>query len=191
MKMKYPGLLVFVLICLNTYGQKSPVTYRSQNYIGLLEGDNQKGTFQLQTIHGVQFKSWYVGVGTGLDYYYFRSVPLFFSLNKDLTFNNRTFFVFGDVGTNFSWVKRNRSTGWGEPIAEDFSGGLYWASGLGYKAFFKNKRDAVVLSLGFSFKELNETKPLFRPCTMAPCNVDTERFKYQLNRISMRIGWQF
>src|SRR5690349_5998233 len=62
--------------------------YHAQNYIGLLEGED-KAAFQLQTIHGVQVKSWYAGAGVGLDYYMYRSIPVFFSVNKDITLGNR------------------------------------------------------------------------------------------------------
>ncbi|RYY29587.1 MAG: hypothetical protein EOO04_07055 [Chitinophagaceae bacterium] len=184
-------ILVFVCECISGYAQKKPLTYRSQNFVGLLEGDNHKGAFQLQTIHGVQLHHWFAGLGAGLDYYLQRSVPLFFAVNRDVQFKNRTFFIGGDLGTNLPWVKDEISGWWSQSTNLSYHEGLYWGGHLGYKAYFKNQRDAIVLSLGYSYKHLKADQVVTTFCQQPPCLVNTERFDYRLNRVSMKIGWQF
>jgi hypothetical protein len=189
MKSAYLLLLLALLCCCNAYSQ-AKLKYRSQNFVGLVEGE-AKASFQLQTIHGVQYRTWYGALGAGLDYYLYRSVPVFLTINKDLVIKDRTFYVSGDVGTNYPWVQQTQMSIWGSPSTGDFSEGLYWAGGLGYKAFFKNKSDAIVINLGYSYKHLRQkiTYPSF--CTDGPCGTTSEKFNYQLNRVSFRLGWQF
>lgn len=166
------------------------IQYRAQNYVGLLEGE-AKAAFQLQTSHGVQFGSWYTALGAGLDYYRYRSIPLFFTLNRDIKVNHRVFFVSGDVGVNLPWVNEPTYTIWSAPSTEDYKAGLYWGGGLGYKAYFKNKSDAIILNLGYSFKQLKQEQTVGGTCIDPPCTTVTERYDYKMNRVSVRVGWQF
>jgi hypothetical protein len=182
--------LLMYFVTTVSYGQ-SKVKYHAQNYAGLLEGE-ARGAFQLQTIHGVQYRNWYGGGGIGLDYYMYRSIPVFFSLNRNIILNNRTFFVSGDIGTNYPWVQEQSDVFWGGSTKQDFSPALYWAGGLGYKAFFKNKSDAILINLGYSFKHMKEeVSSTGGFCADPPCTVDVTKFDYKLNRISLRLGWQF
>ena len=122
----------------------------------------------------------------GLDYYMFRSIPVFATVNKDLVFNGRTFYVSGDVGTNYPWINDNA-----ESSNSKYFQGFYWAGGLGYKAFAKNKTDALIINLGYSFKRIKQEDKILGVCINPPCSVSLERYDYRLNRISMRVGWQF
>jgi hypothetical protein len=189
--MKTILVVTLMFTCVFISAQEKRISYRSQNFIGLLEGDNHKAAFQLQTIHGLQVSKWYAGVGAGLDYYLYRSIPLFVSLNRDVLFNKRTFFIAGDIGTNLPWVKNNVSAWRGQSVDVDFEGGLYWAGSVGYKAFLKNQRDAIVLSLGYSYKHLKSEEAVTEFCQQPPCLVNLNRFDYRLNRVSIKVGWQF
>jgi len=165
--------------------------FRSQNYIGLLEGDNGSA-FQFNTINGVQKGTWFAGLGTGFDWYLYRSVPLFLSVNKDWKPSNRTFFFSVDGGVNFPWIKDEpQRTPWDDFITDEFKAGYFWGAGLGYKAGFKNKKDALVLNLGYSFKQLKEERTVPMPCISPPCPTSTDRYNYKTNRVSVRLGWQF
>ena len=121
-------VFLIVMLSLNLVSGQEKLRYHAQNYVGLLEGE-ARGAFQLQTIHGVQYRNWYGAGGVGLDYYMYRSIPVFFSLNRDIILNKRTFFVSGDIGTNYPWVQEQTSVGWGGTSKQDFSPGLYWAGG--------------------------------------------------------------
>src|SRR5262245_27408802 len=78
-------------------------SFNSLAQLGILEGE--AGTaFQLQTINGIQFKTWSAGIGVGLDYYKYRSIPLFLDLRKYILNKPRTPFLYADGGIHFAWV---------------------------------------------------------------------------------------
>ncbi|MET0243052.1 MAG: hypothetical protein ABW174_06275 [Flavitalea sp.] len=184
-------LFVIIMMTVNSYAQDKKVRYASQNYVGLLDGE-AKAAFQLQTIHGIEFRSWFAGVGAGLDYYYIRTVPVFFTLNKDLKIKNRTFFISGDVGPNYTWASVGPAMPWASSLSKSsFDPAIYWAAGIGYKATMKNRNDAILINLGYSYKKVEETRESAQWCINPPCNTTSEQFDYTLKRISIRLGWQF
>ena len=69
--------------CSSLFAQKKEWKFGSQNYAGITEGESGTG-LQLQTINGFRYKTWFTGVGTGIDYYFQRSIPLFLSVSKFL-----------------------------------------------------------------------------------------------------------
>jgi hypothetical protein len=163
--------------------------FQSLNQLGLLEG-SQGSAFQLQSINGIKYKTWFAGAGVGIDYYKFRTIPLFFDLRKDLQNKDRTVFVFGDIGTNFPWIKTETQTYW--MGNDDYNSGLYYEMGLGYKLVF-HKKDALLLSAGYSFKKMTEKRfgniacPAIGPCEQGLI----EKLDYGLKRISVKLGWSF
>ena len=61
--------------------QSKKIKFHSINNIGLLKGQVDD-VLQLQTINGIKYKSFFGGVGIGLDNYYFKTIPLFVDLRK-------------------------------------------------------------------------------------------------------------
>lgn len=181
-----PALLFAVLY--NSHAQTKP-RFGSHNYIGLLEGE-QGSYFQIQSVNGIQYGTWFAGAGTGIDYYYFRSVPLFLSVSKDLRNRERTFYLSADGGVNWLWDKETQ--GFPNGYARgDFRPSLYLGGGFGYKVGLKNKRDALLFSLGYSVKHLRESLTNTLPCQIPPCPTTTDRVNYHFNRLSLRAGWRF
>ena len=163
--------------------------FSSQQYIGLLEGE--KGSaFQLQTVNGLKYKTWFAGIGAGLDYYTFRSVPLFLSVNKEFLLTQNSIYVLLDGGYNIPWYKREQDRG-SNFVSSDFSGGLYWSGGVGYKISVNKKRDAVLLNIGYSFKHIKESQEIPIFCLIPPCKNSFEIYDYKLNRLSLKLGYQF
>jgi hypothetical protein len=161
--------------------------FGSQNYIGILEGEDG-GAFQVQTVNGVRYKDWFAGIGTGLDYYYVRSIPLFLSVNKFFNFPKAPVFINGDIGINFPWDKAGAIY---FDSAPDYSPSLYWAGGLGYKFALKKKSQGVLLNLGYSYKHVIEQYKLDFPCLLPPCPGENDRYDYRLKRLSLKVGWMF
>ena len=190
MKTKIMLVLVVVMCVYVTSAQskeKSRFRFGSQNYAGILEGEN--GTsFQLHTVNGIRYHGWFTGVGTGLDYYYERTIPLFLSVNKTLPLQRVPLFVNGDIGVNFPWAKNNvylfEGTG-------EYRPSLYWSGGLGYKFRFKQSQRGILLNLGYSYKHLIQENEVTFPCFNPPCPVDKERFDYRLKRVSVKLGVEF
>ncbi len=171
------------------------IIFSSQNYVGLLEGEHGSG-FQLQTINGIKYKTWFAGLGTGIDWYYHRSIPAFLSLNKDFyKRGNRNFYAAVDGGINFPWKDDKNNNEWGYTIVKS-SPGFYGEAGLGYKIGISKKNDAILLQLGYSYKHVSEKvkTPIYY---MYPPVYDfqgsslTNRLDYRLQRLSLKIGWNF
>src|SRR5919206_1805397 len=110
------------------------LSFHSINAIGLHEGET--GTsFQLQTVNGVQLHQWFAGIGAGLDYYTYRTVPLFLDVRRNLWNKRITPFVYADGGMNFPWIPKDVENSW---YNSNFKGGLYYDIGIGYAIQTKN-----------------------------------------------------
>jgi hypothetical protein len=198
-RIKIPVLLILLVMIFvpGSAQQKSltsPWRFQSIANVGLLEG--QAGSaFQLQTINGAHYKSWFAGVGLGLDYYRFRTIPLFIDIRKEFGRSNSKFFLYADGGINFSWVTEAQKMGYW--VNDQFHNGFYSDMGLGIKTTIA-KKSALYISLGYSYKKLSETYstfynyyPNYYTTDVFPPNDTGEKISYSLNRLSMKIGWAF
>lgn len=167
--------------------QSCSCSFQSNNQIGLLEGKTGSA-FQLQTINGIRYKTWFAGVGAGLDYYHRRSIPLFVDIRKDILKNKKTPFLYADGGVNFSWGKEDGEGTW----HVEYGNGHFYEAGLGYKFGLKNNM-ALFFSAGYSYKSSVEKRygvtycPFLGPCVEGLI----ERFDYSLNRLSLKAGFSF
>lgn len=164
-------------------------TFHSINQVGLVEGE--KGSaFQLQTINGVQYRKWFVGMGTGLDYYSLRTIPLFADVRWHMRNNGKTPFIYADAGTNFVWKKGNMESGW---YKNDYNNALYYDMGIGYRTSFK-KGTAFTVSAGYTQKNISENRTGYGSVMIdiyPPPPPYTEKFNYQLRRLSIKAGLIF
>ena len=151
---------------------------------GLLEGAAGP-SWSLQTINGVHYKSWFAGIGVGLDYYTMRTIPLFLDVRKEIFRKNRTPFLYADGGIQFDWLKTKEKRGWG---SSEYDRGFYYDVGAGYKLGF-GKRDALLVSAGYTMKALREELVVNPQCNEPPCNPDY--YNYTFKRLSFKVGWQF
>jgi hypothetical protein len=190
-------IFVFVLVSVCSNGQQK-VAFSSQNYIGLLVGEQGSKT-QLQTINGAKFKTWFAGLGTGIDWYYRRSIPLFMSVDKDfLKKGNRNFFITANAGVSFPW-KDDKNYNEGGYTIEKTPAGFYCETGVGYRIGLGKKNDAILLQAGYSYKHIRENikdiyytyAPTFNMPIWSPQPEITNRIDYYLNRLSLKIGWSF
>ena len=176
-----------------TQAQTAPAAKRyvfhSINQVGLLEGESGSA-FQLQTINGVQYKKWFAGVSTGLDYYSYRTIPLFADVRWHILNNRKTPFIYADAGTNFIWTKGNTEASW---YKSDYKNGLYCDMGIGYSIAFK-KGTAFTISAGYTQKGFSENRTGYGPIIIdiypAP-PAYAERFNYELRRLSIKTGLIF
>jgi len=185
MKLFFASALLLISLCATA---QKKVNFSSQNYAGLLEGEHGS-SLQLQTINGVKFSSWFVGLGTGIDWYYRRSIPVFTSVNMDfLKKEKRSFYLSGNVGINFPWQMNDYYNEWGYNETES-SAGVYWSTGLGYKIGMGKGNDALLLQLGYDYKHVSEkvTLPYMVFDSMGP----NDQFDYHLRRLSAKVGWSF
>lgn len=191
MKKTMSGIALLLVLITAVHGQekgpKKAVQFGSLIYTGIHEGDAVTG-FQLQMINGIRYKTWFAGIGTGIDYYFERSVPLFFSLTKFFPAIKVPLFINGDIGMNFPWNPNNVYHTWSPG---KLSSSLYWAGGAGYKFSFRKSSNNLLLNLGYSFKHLIQVNQVTFPCLVQPCPTGEERYDYRLNRLSVKLGWMF
>lgn len=156
-------------------------------HAGLVAGDNGRDVL-LQVVPGVQYKTWFLGIGSGPDYYYLRSVPLFVSLRK--TFSKPHIpFIYANVGRAIPWIRDSEKSipGW---YNSRFNAGLYYDVGAGW-IFSVNKRQALLLSAGLSAKQLEEVQKLVNIPPGANEELYTSRISYNLHYFSFKVGFQF
>lgn len=173
--------------------QQSPATcwhFRSINSVGLLSGQKENALL-LQTVNGASYKSWFAGIGLGLDYYSFRTLPLFLDLRKEFFKGSDKIFVYADLGISLAWVENSQKSGL---INEKFTNGFYDDFGLGYKKQF-GRRNALVLGIGYSYKYIRQQSDRynFTPDWLSgfvPGPL-TQSLNYSLHRLSLKMGWQF
>ena len=165
--------------------KKCNCQFQSINIIGLLEGET--GTsFQIQTINGIVYKQWYAGIGTGLDYYQFRGVPVFLDIRHNLLKKNSTPFIYSSIGIHYPW-KRKEDT-----FNEDTQlyAGLFYDIGLGLN-LAKTKNQGFYLSAGYSHKRVKQSFTNFENCLILPCMESKITRTNGLNRLSIKAGWRF
>jgi hypothetical protein len=186
-------ILMMAFAATNCFAQKKdaarPWQFHSINNIGLIEG--QKGSaFQLQTINGAQYKSWFAGVGIGLDYYRFRTIPLFADFRKEFGKTKNKFFVYADAGIDFYWKKDKDAKQF--PVDDKFKNGFYCETGIGYKLKI-NQKIALLFSGGYSYKKITEEggNYYFDPPIGPNSTYPVQKINYNLNRLVLKIGIEF
>ena len=188
-------IIAFVLIMLFVFAgknfaqqNKKPLQFRSINSAGLIEG--QAGSaFQLETINGVKYKSWFGGIGVGLDYYRYRTIPLFADIRKEFGKTNDHVFVYADAGMNFYWARDKDQKQF--PIQDKFENGFFGEAGAGY-AFKSGKRSAILLSAGYSYKKIAEKGTYFYDLGFpGPMEMLMQKINYNLNRIIIKTAIAF
>ncbi len=188
-------VILFLLFCsviYNCTAQHSNKTVRLQSIssIGLLNGS--KGTSAaLQTILGGSYQNSFLGVGAGLDYYRYRSIPIFIDIRHEFGKSKRSPFLYGDVGYNYDWIEKDDAGQWNSyPLQDRFGGGLYYDAGAGYKFGFNNS-DALLISAGYTFKKLKSEIGSGICPVVGPCSNDIQTYRYYFSRLVIKAGWRF
>jgi hypothetical protein len=172
---------------------KSPIKFRSTEWVGLSTG-MAGSAGEIQTVNGVSKGPWFLGAGAGIDYYRFRSVPLFGSVTRDISLGKTDWlFLYIDGGINVPWYTRKvapNPTGYDEILGSTFHAGEYWSGGLGYLwKLGDHSKKAVSISAGYTVKKLSEDQRV--PTTCMSLNCDMVHYEY-LNRMYMfLVGFRF
>lgn len=181
------------VFCVSNAQQTKKMPFHSLQQVGLING-NGATSANLQSINGFEAGEWFAGIGVGLDFYRYRSVPLFADVKRyfKITKNNRLF-IYGDGGYNFPWSKKTeeQSSPWSSPIKVDKKdkGGLYVDAGGGYALQLHNG-NAILLSAGYSHKYFSEKISTFYQQGDTE-TTNTTHYTYSFNRIMVKVGWQF
>lgn len=179
---------------LHAQQQKLRPAFHSVEQVALVNG-NHAVSGALQTVNGIGYGNWFMGIGVGIDFYRYRSVPLFFDLRRSLDMKNgNKLFVYADGGYNLPWVKRDESvfSVWGWPSNTDYKykGGLYMDAGFGYAVQVKGG-NAFLLSTGYSHKYFSEKRITTSMTGENTERKDIQKFTYSMHRLMIKLGWQF
>lgn len=157
--------------------------------LGLLNGS--KGTSaDLHAIAGFALKPVYLGLGTGIDYYRLRSVPVFASIRRDFGKIRKPAFIYANLGYNYDWLTEANKAEYSYNNIYGYKGGLYYDIGFGGR-LSKNSNLGLTLGAGYTFKQMTqEVKSISCPF-IGPCFTTSETYKYNLGRLVIRAGWIF
>lgn len=161
--------------------------FNSMNSIGFASGQSEP-QLVLQTVNGISFSKWFAGIGVGIDYYEYKTLPLFVDARRYFGKGNIGF-VYADLGYNFP-LKNKPEKEVSYYDIYDFNGGVYTDFGIGFKTKLKNK-SSLIFSIGHSYKKL-ENKIGVNICPFAgPCYVDYSKYDFSFGRIILKAGLVF
>ena len=191
--MKKILLAILIFCCTNNFAQikKSKVAFASINSLGTLWGNNQN-VICLQTINGISYNKWNVGVGVSFDGYGSQSTPIFFDVRKTITHNN-SLFLYADAGVNIPWRTSSfpEKYSWNNLDAYKLKNTFYGEFGLGLKKPIAAKT-FFVASIGYSYKTfsyIEQNAYVWNPG--APSSIRDINYDFYYKRIALRLGVQF
>ena len=183
---KLPILVVIgLLVATKTNGQ---VTYRSYNSAGVVVGD-PRSAYQVLTSHGAQYKNWYAGIGTGIDDYRNRTVPVIISLIRQVLPKNNMF-VNLNAGTQYIWGKDERNELWNAIDSKAFPG-FFGELGIGYRLQAGNPGQGIMFGTYYSYKSFREKFTMPGVCSNPPCENTTEYIDSKFSRWAFKLGFIF
>lgn len=197
--MKKLALLACSLVCVmitmaQTSDNAKPVkkncscAFSSINQAGLLNG-SVDSYFQVQTINGIRYKTWFAGIGAGIDYYRYKSFPVFADVRKDIFDRLNTPFLYADGGIHFAKGNNEKQ----ETSETAYKNGFYSDIGVGYKISIGGK-SGLLLSAGYSYKHVAFQEiqtSLYCPGIACMPYKNIYNHSYRLNRLSLKMGLQF
>jgi hypothetical protein len=182
--MKHTCFILFTWLCLGNSAvaqEKEKIKFSSINQAGILKGSSDQ-TYQLQTINGIKYKTWFAGMGVGLEEYYLKTIPVFIDVRKNLFKHKPSPFLYADLGVSFPSEKEDKGL-WQTSV---YSKGLYIDVGLGYNIPIKGSL-AFNFSAGLSYKKLHEKRIYGHSFG----SNGKEYFEYSFRRVSVKVALQF
>lgn len=152
--MKYSFIIVCLLFGVSVYAQQNSRFFISP-HIDIVKGENATDpSFGLTT--GIVFKQYRIGLGAAIDYHFFRTIPVYASLEKQFGKKPSGFFVLGNAGINIPSVKVSRPEYYfiADGISEERSyfNGYFLQGGCGYRIGLNSKKQALSVVLLLSRK---------------------------------------
>lgn len=191
--MKQYLLIVLIILAHISFSQsiqKNGKKYQFETGIVVGPVDGEKGTSVLmQSISGIKYKSYFIGLGVGLDYYFIRTIPVFVEFRKTLIAKHNSVFLFGDAGYAYPWASSNNKLMMGQM---NLSCGHMLSGGVGYQisAF---KSSFLQFRASYSYKQIKQTINGWP--TINDPRVDwldySQHYNYKMNRLAIGMGLIF
>lgn len=192
------GLMFF--ISLGSFAQQSGQKWWVIPEVGLQAGSYEPSG-DLRMNGGVHYKGWLIGAGGGLDYYRFKSVPLYLQARKFIGNKRLRPFIIASAGINTpveTTVSKSNNSFWNTsiwnntavpPTIYTYSSGAYGELGLGY-ALINKKNRGLMLSLCYTQKNISESFPVqISDGTIGGIVNTTENKNYYMKRWCFRIAY--
>lgn len=155
---------------------------------GMAAGESDP-KFMAQWSGGLTYKHFFAGIGSGVDMYRFKSIPLFADLRADIG-TKRSLLLYAQAGYNFP-VGDNVTPDWRSEtfkVKDRFTGGFYMDAGIGFRFPGKGPH-RFLLSAGYSRKKLDNEVVYDYQCTN--CSREKYMYKYDLGRVMLKVGWEW
>jgi hypothetical protein len=139
----------------------------------------------------IRKSDWAFGLGSGIDYYRVRTVPVYLAARRYL--KNAPAFFYGSAGYTIAAPLETQylhpGTYWMNSGRSSFSNGLNGDAGIGY-SFAPKKKHGLEIALGYSVKTLNEsyTEYIFRDFPPYTRELTEHSFHYTFSRAVVRIA---
>lgn len=185
--MRKIAAVMLLALCFSNSGEAQKPRFNSVTSVGLLTGQSET-SLSLETLNGIRFSNWATALGAGLDFYQYRSAPVFANVRWYFG-SEKKLFLFGSGGYNFP-LKNKPDRSLGNFSYYYFSGGVYADGGIGYSLFL-NKRTSLVFGLGYSLKEIKLHSSYSICGIVPPCWEEHERYEMNYRRIIMKMGIAF
>lgn len=160
--------------------------FHSFNTVQVMNGSTTT-SLAVNSVNGFQMGKLFCGIGTGFDYYFHVTVPLFIETRYDLVKQKGTLQVFANGGLQFAFSSQNNKF-------ENSSGTYKTAGGYsgGLDYLMPVEGGAFILGASFSNKHVIHMADnnVWNPLLNASENIPLKE-NYSLNRIAIRIGWRF
>ena len=183
--MRYTFLLFCISLCCFANAQHS-LRYAGSVEGGLLMNSSTKSSFVFTT-QGVAYKQYTLGLGSGIDFYPLRSVPLFVDVKRKFTAHKMQPFIEAAAGINFTGNNSNDAQ-WYHLYAGDgkFDNGFF-AKGSGGIILRAQKKWQFAISAGYSYKT---TTYNYKPFTGTPWVGQIQPLKdiFHYNRWYLGVG---
>lgn len=177
-------VLLLLLQPVLVFAQKDQIhnlAFRSILSPGIIIGEHAAHPF-IQWSGGVHINRWFGGLGIGYDKYRFESIPVFADLRMDL--EKQALFIYANTGYNFGINYKKEEEIF--KTADKLHGGFYMDLGAGFRAKL-GLHHRLIFSAGYSRKNITQEKA-YQMCT--GCEETRYDFKYNLERIVVKAGWE-
>jgi hypothetical protein len=146
--------LIILLLLLSTScctNAQKKIRYSGSVEGGILKGSNPANGFVFTT-HGITYNQYTFSIGSGIDFYTFRSIPLFVDVKR--RFSNKAIVPFVQASAGINFTSSNSTDA---KMIYQYAGGGHFNNSFFGKAgggliFREQKKLKVSLSAGYSYK---------------------------------------
>lgn len=185
--MKRKWFIIAVLFPVFSFSQE--VSSRSSLHaiasFGLVTGESTAKPLA-QVMSGFYYKKWFAGLGTGIDFYNLKSIPVFADYKLFLAKKNGCF-LYADGGYNFPFGNKPKDQFFFKR-SDHYYGGLYLDAGLGYRLAL-NANHRLLFSAGYSRKDVFRNVEVDSGTN--PPTEQTYNYHYIFGRVVAKVSWDF